>query len=96
MAKVMAGQETVLKNQVFSLAAPNAKTVLVAGDFTNWQAKAIPMKKGSTGVWTTTVKLPAGKHPYLFLVDGQWHDDPECQVRLPNPYGGQNMVRLVA
>jgi hypothetical protein len=36
------------------------------------------------------------KNNYRFIVDGQWCDDPECSVRAPNPYGGQNMVRQVA
>lgn len=40
-------------------------------------------------------KLPAGRYQYRFLVDGEWRDDPECMVRLPNPYGSHNMVRIV-
>ena len=42
-----------------------------------------------------TLKLPAGKHSYLFIVDGQWCEDPECTVRVPNPFGGFDMVRQV-
>jgi len=29
-------------------------------------------------------------------VDGQWHDDPECALHVPNPFGGQDAVRQVA
>ena len=53
------------------------------------------MEKGSGGVWTATEKLPPGNHHYLFIVDGQWCEDPECSVRVANPYGGCNMVRQV-
>jgi hypothetical protein len=28
-------------------------------------------------------------------VDGQWCEDPECTVRVPNPFGGFDMVRQV-
>jgi hypothetical protein len=29
-------------------------------------------------------------------VDGEWRDDPECMLRTPNPFGGENMTRQVA
>jgi 1,4-alpha-glucan branching enzyme len=83
------------KNQVFSYTAPNAMSVLLVGDFTEWQQKAIAMEKGGNGVWTTSLKLPSGTHHYLFIVDGEWCDDPACTVRAPNPYGGHDMVRQV-
>ena len=27
------------------------------------------------GVWTTTIELPPGEHPYKFVVDGEWIAD---------------------
>jgi hypothetical protein len=39
--------------------------------------------------------LPAGEHLYRFIVDGEWNDDPECALRVPNPYCSQDMVRQV-
>ena len=92
----MARQAAILKPQTFRLNAPKANKVLLAGDFTEWQKKAIPMQKSEDGFWTTTVKLSQGEHSYLFMVDGQWSEDPECSLRVPNPYGGKNMVRQVA
>lgn len=86
----------MLKRQTFQFTAPNAKNVLLVGDFTDWQKKAIPMHQGSSGVWISKVALPPGTHHYLFIVDGQWCGDPECNARVANPYGGQNMVRQVA
>lgn len=91
----MARQAGVFKNQIFRIHAPEAKKVLLAGDFTDWQQRAIPMKKGQDGVWTTTIGLPTGKHHYLFIVDGEWRDDPDCPLRIPNPFGGYNVVRQV-
>ncbi len=84
-----------LKKQTFRYVNPNARKVLLAGDFTEWQTGAIPMKSGGNGLWTTTVKISPGAHHYLFIVDGEWREDPECALRLPNPYGGLNMVRQV-
>ncbi|ODU23888.1 MAG: hypothetical protein ABS95_02830 [Verrucomicrobia bacterium SCN 57-15] len=84
------------KAQTFSLTAPDAVSVMLVGDFTHWQEKPINMTKQQDGVWTATVNLPPGTHHYRFLVDGQWRDDPECTVRVPNPFGGENSVRTVS
>jgi 1,4-alpha-glucan branching enzyme len=83
------------RKQTFAFTAPDALRVLLAGDFTQWQTKAIPMKKDAEGMWKTTVTLPRGSHRYRFLVDGQWRDDPECASRVSNPYGGHEAVRQV-
>jgi 1,4-alpha-glucan branching enzyme len=91
----MARQIESGKRQTFRFSAPGATSVLLVGDFTHWQQKAIPMQKAKHGIWTATVDLPPGKHYYRFIVDNEWRDDPECPMRVPNPYGGQNMVRQV-
>ena len=83
------------KPQTFSITAPTAMSVQLVGDFTHWQEKPIAMKKDHGGVWKIHVELAPGTHHYRFLVDGQWRDDPECTVRVPNPFGGQNAVRQV-
>ena len=54
------------------------------------------LQKDAGGVWRTEVELPPGTHHYRFIVDGQWTDDPDCTLRVPNPYGGENMVRAVS
>ena len=84
------------QKQTFSFNAPGAMSVLLVGDFTHWQQSPIPLKKKKGGVWQTTVSLEPGSHHYRFLVDGEWRDDPECTVRLTNPFGTQNSVRVVA
>ena len=84
------------RTQTFSFAAPSAMTVQLAGDFTHWQKEPISLRKGADGIWRVTVELSPGTHHYRFLVDGQWHDDPECVLHVPNPFGGQDAVRQVA
>ena len=69
---------------------------LLVCDFTHWQQSGIPMHKGKDGIWVATVELPPGSHTYRFIVDGDWRDDPECTLRVPNPYGSQDMVRQVS
>jgi 1,4-alpha-glucan branching enzyme len=82
--------------QTFSFRAPEALSVQLVGDFTQWQVSPINLKKGADSVWQAAVQLPPGTHHYRFLVDGEWCDDPECTLRTPNPFGGENMTRQVA
>ena len=80
----------------FICVAPDAKEVTVMGDFNDWNPAANPLRRQPDGAWVGQANLGAGHHHYLFLVDGQWCADPDCTLRVPNPYGGQNMVRQVA
>ena len=82
--------------QSFSFAAPTAMSVQLVGDFTRWQQQPIAMRKGTDGIWRASVELAPGAHHYRFLVDGQWRDDPECAMRVPNPFGTQDDIRQVA
>jgi 1,4-alpha-glucan branching enzyme len=79
----------------FSVVAPQAQSVQVAGDFTDWQEAPIELKKFKDGVWKTTVSLEPGEYQYRFLVDGQWQDDPNCLLHNPNAFGGQNCICVV-
>jgi hypothetical protein len=72
---------------------PRADSVLVAGDFNNWQPTETPMQKvDDGGVWQTKLKLPAGKYRYRLVVDGQWQQDPYNGWTELNPYGDFNSV----
>lgn len=84
-----------MANQTFRFKAPDATRVLLAGDFTHWQERAIPMRRGRDGIWILSLDLAPGTYHYRFMVDGEWQDDPECTLRVENPYGSQNMVRQV-
>ena len=79
-------------SQKFSLTAPGATSVMLVGDFTHWQKSPIGLRKQPDGIWSATVPLQPGEHRYRFLVDGEWRDDPECTVRVPNPFGSHDAV----
>jgi 1,4-alpha-glucan branching enzyme len=84
-----------LRPQEFAITAPGATSVALVGDFTNWQEKPVAMKPAGADVWKAVVPLAPGIHHYRFLVDGEWRDDPECTLRVPNPFGTENAVREV-
>ena len=92
----MARKELNPRKETFRFTSADALSVLLVGDFTHWQAKPIPMRKGADGVWIATVELGPGTHTYRFIVDGEWRDDPDCAIHVPNPYGSEDMVRRVA
>ena len=80
----------------FFLEAPEADAVFLMGDFNQWNEKKHPMKKNADGVWEKIIMVPAGSYEYLFLVDGQWRNDPaNSQVRA-NSFGSLNNVLEVA
>jgi 1,4-alpha-glucan branching enzyme len=84
------------RRQSFAFSAPEAMSVQLVGDFTQWQERPISLRKTPDGVWQTSLELNPGTHHYRFLVDGQWRDDPACVLRTPNPFGGEDMIRQVA
>jgi 1,4-alpha-glucan branching enzyme len=88
--------DTSKRKQHFSIKAPAAMSVQLVGDFTHWQKRPIQMHKDAQDTWSTDVQLQPGTYHYRFMVDGAWRDDPECTVRVDNPYGSSNAVREVA
>ena len=87
-------QET--KWQEFAYAAPEARSVQLVGDFTKWTEHPVDLKRGKDGKWYTALGMKPGVHRYRFLVDGEWRDDPSCEARVANPYGGEDAIRRVA
>jgi 1,4-alpha-glucan branching enzyme len=92
----MAKQTKMSKKQTFHFSAPDALSVQLVGDFTHWQKRPVAMQKDQDGIWAAEVELPPGRHTYRFIVDSEWRDDPECTLRVPNPFGGEDMVREAA
>jgi len=76
----------------FALAEPEARTVDLLGDFTDWQARA--MRRLPEGVWRVAVELPSGReYSFRYLVDGvHWINDPSADRYVPNPFGSENSM----
>lgn len=53
----------------FSIRAPGADRVELAGDFTGWEP--VPMERRGQR-WETDRVIPPGVHHFSFLVDGEW------------------------
>ena len=80
----------------FSLSAPAARNVSLAGSFNNWDAAGLSLHRGADGSWEATIALPVGEHRYQFVVDGQrWIPDPSAQAQIEDGFGGTNSVIVV-
>lgn len=82
----------------FVFVAPSARNVSLVGDFNGWDATATPMRRtdGRT-TWSVAVQLPAGRHVYAFVVDGDaWVADPQAPLAPEQWYGQRNSVVIVA
>jgi 1,4-alpha-glucan branching enzyme len=83
------------KKVTFSLLAPEANRVSVAGEFNDWNPSNHPMKKDKKGLWKVSVSLSPATYQYRFFVDGVWENDPTCACLTENPFGTLNCVVVV-
>ena len=79
----------------FSLSAPQAQSVFVAGDFNQWNPSSHPLKMDAQGVWRILLILNPGQYEYRFLVDGEWQNHPSCIPSVENPFGTSNSLKIV-
>lgn len=77
------GLERIENKLHFRVFAPDAKSVEIAGDFTDWEL--VLLEAEPNGLWSHILKLPVSdgeKRAYKFLYDGvRWEEDAH------NPYG---------
>src|SRR5688572_19571229 len=76
----------------FTLEAPRARTVSVAGEFNGWAPDAWPMTRGEGGVFRREARLAPGVYRYKFVVDGEWTHDPKNPRRDPDAFGNSVLV----
>jgi len=76
-----------LNEVVFSVSAPEAKEVYLAGDFNDWKLDNNSRMEGDRGVWKKRINLANGIYRYRFVIDGSWTEDVHNPVKEMNPYG---------
>ena len=90
------GEDVVVYVQ-FSLDAPRAGSVAVAGDFDGWTGSHALEDVDGDGIWTGRVPFQPGVHAYMFLVDGsEWMTDPRAQRYAEDGFGNRNAILAVA
>jgi enterochelin esterase-like enzyme len=79
----------------FELTAPDAHYVVLAGEMTQWEKRALPMHKEGDGTWRVTVDLGKGEWLYKYVVDGRWIADPQSPDHDADGQGGQHSFLFV-
>jgi len=87
MKEILKEELPKLNEIVFTVAAPQAKEVYVAGDFNSWKMDDGSRMQSENGVWRKKVNLLDGKYHYRFIIDGVWTEDANNPVKETNPYG---------
>lgn len=76
----------------FTVFAPNASSIHVAGEFNSWSGTANPMTKITGGVWKATIDIQdLANDQYKFVLDGgsTWYADPYSKA---NEYSSGNSL----
>ncbi len=92
MAKTTKGPKKMIQSTEFSLMAPDAQEIFLAGDFNDWETSMYAMRKFKNGKCTKKLKLKPGRYEYQFVVDGYWCVDPANPNRKANSFGSENSV----
>jgi enterochelin esterase family protein len=79
----------------FQLAAPEAHSVALIGEMTDWQQAPIPMQREPNGLWHTTLRLRQGQWLYKFIVDEQFVEDPANPLKADDGWGGYHSYLLI-
>lgn len=79
----------------FQLHAPDASSVALIGEMTDWQQAPIALQQDPGGLWHTTLRLRQGQWLYKFIVDGRFMADPANPLKADDGLGGHHSYLLV-
>jgi hypothetical protein len=89
--------DTSVRVVKFVIAAPQASSVAIVGDFNKWNATTTPAVREKDGSWTMFVPLRPGRYVYSFVLDGEhFVNDPAAPIAPDDGYGQKNSVVVVA
>jgi len=71
-----------------AIRAPDARTVEVAGDWTDW--RPVPAARAPNRVWYADLAIPAGEHRYAFRIDGKEWRIPGGAIASDDGVGGKS------
>lgn len=81
------------KRAAFQVKANPGSEVYLSGSFNNWDAREKKMKDSSgKGEYAAMLYLPKGQHQYKYVINGEWHVDPECPKWVQNECGTLNSL----
>jgi chromosome partitioning protein len=79
---------------VFTVEAPDAIRVQIAGDFNDWRPEWTDMERNGS-IWRKVLTLAPGRYRYRYVIDGQWLTDPSNPVVEPSPFSGNDSLLVL-
>ncbi len=81
----------------FTVSAPDARSVAVAGSFNGWSTTEHPMTPSrNDGTWSAVITLPAGEYKFMYVIDGQrWVMPQVADEFVDDGFGQINGVKVV-
>jgi 1,4-alpha-glucan branching enzyme len=80
---------------IFELKAyPYANSVYLVGNFNDWRANEIALKKDSINTWKCSYVLAPGNYQYKFRVDNNWVLDPTNEVMVGEYENGNSLLSI--
>jgi len=75
----------------------DAQSVVVCGEFNDWDVKMHPMKRRKDGSFSTTLSLKPGEsYRFRYLLDGErWENDWIADRYVANEYGTQDSLVIL-
>ncbi len=92
MDEILKEEIPKLNEVIFSVSAPEAKEVFIAGEFNGWQLDKASRMQRDGDTWSKKMNLSPGQYRYRFVIDGKWVDDPANPEREMNPFGEMNSL----
>lgn len=81
----------------FVVEAEGARSVQLAGDFSDWQPTFELADPDGDGIWSGRVPLEPGVHEYMFVIDGsEWMADPNAVGSRDDGFGRRNSLLAVS
>ncbi|PYN99824.1 MAG: hypothetical protein DMD91_11845 [Candidatus Rokuibacteriota bacterium] len=82
----------------FSLDAPGAQQVSLAGEFNGWRTDEIFLADVTgRGRFSVTLPLKPGRYAYMFVIDGAtWMTDPRAEAYRDDGFGNKNALVNIA
>jgi len=80
--------KAILKEVTFTIEAPTAKDIYLAGDFNEWKMNdESRFVRREDGCWEKRTELSPGRYRYKFVVDSEWILDPRNEATERNAFG---------
>lgn len=84
------------KRVTFTVHAPGAENVYIAGSFNEWNVSSDPLNQSKKdmedGTWRRSIFLEPGVYEYRFIVDGIWQNDGDTVEGRTNEFGSVKSV----